>query len=153
MLQRRIASVILGGALLIGLAGVAGSAGTAFAGVSAPTTTSAPAHTGAQVAKAQAHAWLKGHRKSIRKAAIAISATTIGISPLALVVELKSGKSIAQVATAHLVDPQLVVDALTAAAQVKVAHAVTAGKLSQSKADAINSGLPGRIAKVVNHVF
>ena len=155
MLQRRIASVVLGGALLAGLAGLAGG-GTANAGALAPTptSTSAPAHASHVLGtKPHVGAWLKGHRKSIRKAAIAISATTIGISPQALVAELKSGKSIAEVATAHLVDPQLVVDALTAAAEAKVAHGVTAGKLSQSKADAINAALPARIAKVVNHVF
>ena len=148
MLKRFIAPVVISGALLAGF----GVGGTAYAGTPTKTTVvSAPAATHHQ--HHMARAWLKANHKSLRKAAIAISATTIRISPQALVTELKSGMSIAQVAVEHGSTAQAVIDALTAAAEAKVAQAVTAKTLTQSQADKIDALLPARLIKLVNHVF
>jgi uncharacterized membrane protein len=145
MLKKLIAPVVIGGVLLGGA--VAG--GTAYAGTPTPTT----AATAAPAAHPHARAWLKAHRKGLRKAGIAISAKTIGVTPQALVTELKSGKSIAQVAGEHSVTAQAVVDAIDSAADAKVAQAVTDKSLTQAQADKIEAALPARVTKLVNHVF
>ena len=143
MLKKLIAPAIAGGILVGSLA----MGGAAYAATPAPATAPA-AHAVKPV-----HHWLKAHRKGLRRAAIAISASTIGITPTALVAEVKSGKSVAQVATEHNVTSDTVVGALTKAADAKVAQAVAAHKLTQAQADKIDAALPARITKLVNHVF
>jgi len=152
MLKKLIAPVVVSGALLGSLA--VGTA--AYAGTPTPTptpTATAPAAAATHHAGAKGHGWWKAHRKAIRAQGLAVSATTIGITPQALVAELKSGKSIAQVAGEHNVAVADVVAALTTAADAKVADAVKAGTLTQARADRITARLPTRITKVVNHVF
>ena len=144
MLKKLIAPAIAGGILVGSLT----MGGAAYAATPAPVA--APA---AHATVKQARHWLKAHRKALRKAGIAISASTIGTTPKALVAELKSGKSIAQVATEHNVTAGTVIGALTKAADAKVAHAVAAHKLTQVQADKIDAALPARITKLVNHVF
>jgi len=145
MLKKLIAPVVVSGALIGSLA----IGGAAYAGTPASTTSaSAPAAT-----HHKARAWLEANRNSLRKAVVTIGATTIGITPQALVAELRSGKSMAQVAVAHGHAAQDVVDAMTTAADAKVVHAVTAGILTQPQADKIDAALPARLAKLVNHVF
>jgi hypothetical protein len=149
MLKKLIAPVVLSGALLGSLA----IGGVAFAGT--PTTTapaSAPAASATHTGRHAAREWLRANRKSIRKAGITISATTIGVTPQALVAELRTGKSIAQVASEHGVSAQTVVDALTKAADAKVADAVTAGKLTQAQAAKVDAALPARLTKAVDKV-
>jgi transposase-like protein len=52
---------------------------------------------------------------------VELAATTIGIDRADLVTELHAGKTIADVATEHGVDPQTVIDALAAAASERIA--------------------------------
>ncbi|HEY5109386.1 MAG TPA: hypothetical protein VII96_07230 [Acidimicrobiales bacterium] len=144
MFKKLVAPVLVAGALLGSLA-VGGIAQAAT-----PTSTSAPAtHTGAH----PGHKWLKEHRKDLRKSAIAVSASTIGVTPQALVTELKSGKSIAQVAAEHNISASTVESALVTAADGKVAQGVSARQITQAQADKITAALPARITKLVNHVF
>ncbi len=147
MLKKLIAPVVLSGALLGSLA----VGGAAFAGTTAPAT--APATAGAHHAIGKGHGWWKAHRKEIRAEGLAISAKTIGVTPQALAAELKTGKSIAQVAGEHNVKVSDVVGALTTAADAKVADAVKVGTITQARADKITARLPARITRVVNHVF
>jgi hypothetical protein len=140
MLKKTIASLVVGGALLGGVASV----GTAYA--AAPTTATASSTTAAHPLRT----WLKAHRKEIRKAGIDISAKTIGVTPKALVTELRSGKSVAQVASEHNVSTQTVVNALVGAADGKVDQAVTNGKLTSAQAAKITAALPGYITKAVD---
>jgi len=140
MLKKTIASLVVGGALLGGVA----SAGTAYA--AAPATATASSSTAGHPLRT----WLKAHRKEIRKAGIEISAKTIGITPKALVTELRSGKSVAQVAGEHNVSAQTVVNALVGAADTKVDQAVTSGKLTSAQAAKIKAALPGYITKAVD---
>ena len=72
-------------------------------------------------------------------------AKAIGISETDLAKELRSGKTIAQVAKAHGVTTQKVIDALVADAKAKLAAAVKAGRLTQAQADRIQTGLTKRI--------
>jgi hypothetical protein len=145
MLKKFIAPVVLSSALLGSLA----IGGAAYAGSATPTT-SVTVPAGAQH---KVHHWLKSNRRSLRKAAITISATTIGITPEGLVAELKTGKSIAMVAVEHGRTAQDVVGAMKASVEAKVAQAVTAGALTQAQADKIGAALPVRLDKLVNHVF
>ena len=148
MLKKLIAPVAVSGALLGSL--VVG--GAAYA--AAPTSTApAAAHAAAHHTDGKARTWWKAHRRSIRAKALAVSAATIGVTPKALVTELRTGKSIAQVAAEHNVSASSVIGALTSAADAKVATAVKAGKLTQAQADKITAALPARITKAVNHVF
>jgi len=151
MLKKFIAPVVVGGALLGGIA----SAGTAAAAAPVPsaTATAAPAVATAKTGNHPLGAWLRAHRHQIRRAAVVISAKTIGIAPKDLVSELRSGKSIAGVAGEHNVSPQTVIAALVKAADARVNQAVTDHKLNPTQAGKIEAALPGRIAKAVNHTF
>jgi len=148
MLKKIIAPVLVGGILLGGIA----SAGTAAA-APVPAATAAPAGATPKTGNHPLRAWLRAHRHEIRRAAVVISAKTIGIAPKDLVSELRSGKSIAGVAGEHNVSPQTVIAALVKAADARVNQAVTDHKLNPTQAGKIEAALPGRIAKAVNHTF
>ena len=143
MFKKFVAPVVIAGVLLGGA--TAATAGVASA--ASPTTASAPA--GHHALKS----WIRAHRRQIRQAALAVSAKSIGISPQALRAELKSGKSVAQVAGEHGVAAQTVIGALVDAADARIDQAVTNHKLSSDLATKIKGALPARVAKAVNHVF
>jgi hypothetical protein len=145
VLKKFVAPVVIGGALLAGGMASAGEAGAATpnASTTAPQTAN----------KGQGNAWLRAHRKELRRAGVVISAKTIGITPKVLVTDLKAGNSIAGVATQHSVSPQTVVNALVSAADGKINQAVTAGKLTSTQANKIEAALPARVTKAVNHTF
>ena len=144
MFKKLIAPVVVGGVLLGSLA-----VGGVAAAVT-PTTTSTPA---AHVRAPRAHRWLRVHRKELRAQGLAISAKTIGITPQALRADLRSGESIAQVASANGSSAAAVEAALTTAADNAVKQAETAGKVTATQATVIEARLPARIDKAVNHVF
>jgi hypothetical protein len=144
MLKKLIAPVVIGGALLGGVA----ATGTAYAAT--PTTSStAQAHAG----KGDAKAWIRSHRKELREAGLDVSAKTIGITPQSLRADLKAGNSVAGVATQNNVNPQTVISALVSAADGQINQAVTDQKLTSTQANKIEAKLPGRVTKIVNHTF
>jgi DNA-binding CsgD family transcriptional regulator len=145
--KKFVAPVVIAG-LLSG--GVAATAGTASATTPAPSTAAGVPATGGHHG---VKAWLRAHRRQLRKAGLVISAQAIGVTPQALRVELQSGKSVAEVAGEHGVSVQTVVNALTSAADARVAQAVAAHKLSATQAAAIKAALPQRLTKAVNHVY
>ncbi len=142
MLRKIIAPVVVGGVLLGGVA----ASGTAYAATPA-TPTTAQAHAG------KAKAWVRSHRKELRKAGLDVSAKTIGISPQALRADLKAGNSVAGVATQHNVSPQTVINAIVSAADGQINQAVTDQKLTSTQANKIEALIPGRVTKAVNHTF
>ena len=149
MFTKLIAPVLIGGALL----GSVAVGGTAFAATTAPAAPAA--HAAAHPAHAAAHpgrAWLRAHRRALRRSVVVVSASTIGITPKALVTELRAGSSIAQVADEHHVSASTVESALVTAADADVAQAVSAHELTQAQADKITAALPARITKVVDRV-
>ena len=87
----------------------------------------------------------------ILKGMVDVAADTIGVQPSDLANELKSGKSVADVATAHKVDPQTVVQAIVEAGTKKVDEAVTNGKLTSAQGDKVKSHLSDAATKFVNH--
>jgi len=75
---------------------------------------------------------------------------TIGIDRATLRSELSSGKTIAEIATAHNVDPSAVVNALVTGATTKLDAAANAGKITTERAQKIEAKLPARAEKFVN---
>jgi uncharacterized protein (DUF433 family) len=135
-MKKLIAAVTTAGLLIVGTAGVAGAADSTPT-TKAPASASAPAHRGAL-------------GKGRLVAAVKIAATTIGVEPKELGQEIKAGKSVADVAKSHNVDPQKVIDAIDAAADKKVDEAVTAGKIDAARAATIKAKVPTRVTKLVN---
>jgi hypothetical protein len=95
------------------------------------------------------HPFLRVH---IVEEAFGLAAKTIGISTEELRSAVQSGKSIADVANDHSVDPQKVIDALVKAASDRLDVAVQAGRLSADTAATIKSHLPDAIGRFVNTV-
>jgi len=79
-----------------------------------------------------------------------VAATAIGITVAELRTELGTTKSLADVAKAHNVDVQKVIDALVADATTHIDQAVTDGKLTAAQAATAQSTLVERITKRVN---
>jgi hypothetical protein len=111
------------------------------------------AQVDAVVGALKAAAPVGGHRDGLRGGAdLSVAATTIGITTDELRTALQSGQSIADVATAKGVAPQSVIDAMVAAMKQRLAESVTAGKLTQAKADELAASATTRITDVVNGV-
>ena len=148
MMKKVIAPVVIAGALLGGVA----IAGAASASTSTPAATATATTSTNQAGKPHLRAWLRAHRREIRRDGVAISAKTIGVTPQALVAELRTGKSVAEVAGEHNVSAQTVVNALENAADAKINTAVTDHKLTQAQAQKIEAVLPKYLTKAVDRV-
>ncbi len=96
------------------------------------------------------HAKFRQDLRRFRKEAVQLAAKTIGIPPADLVKELKAGKSVADVATEHNVQPQTVIDALVQAADQKIEAAKTAGKITAEQASKLEAKAPAFVTKLVN---
>ena len=129
MKKRLVAPVIPSGALLAGAASI-GVVSTAYA--STPTVSIPVKGLNPVVGK-----FVRAHRRKIEKAVVTISSNAIGDTPAQLVSELRSGKSIAQVAGEHSVTAQTVETDLGNAADAQINQAVTAKKLSSTTASTI----------------
>ncbi len=77
-------------------------------------------------------------------------ADLLGLTPAQLRTELQSGKTLAQVAAAHGVAKQALIDSLVAAGQQRLTEAVAAGRLTQAQADARKAGLAAEVADRVD---
>jgi hypothetical protein len=76
----------------------------------------------------------------------------LDISPQELRSQLRSGKSLAQIATAQGKTPDGLVDAITAPAKARLAKAVEKGRLTQQRADELLSRLTDAVEKAVQRV-
>lgn len=137
-MKQLIAGVVTAGVLVTGTAAVAGAATTA---------TTAPATT-ATVAKHHRH----NLRRRLLRAGARIAASTIGISTKELVTEVRSGKSVAQVAQAHNVDPQKVIDAVVKAGDAKIDQLVAASRITAERGAKLKDRLPQLVTRIVNRV-
>jgi len=138
-----------------GLAGLALMGGTvAFAlgtgGVASATDTAQSALT-QDSAPHGIRGWFREHRRELRVEAGKTIAATIDISIDELRTGLQGGQSIAEIATAHNVDPQAVVTALTDQANARISQAVTDGKLTQERADRAKAKVPTVVGRVMDH--
>jgi hypothetical protein len=82
-----------------------------------------------------------------------VAAKAIGITESALTTELGTGKTIADVAKAHNVTVQTVIDALVADGKDELAAAVKAGTITQAQADAESANVLARVTAQVNGTF
>lgn len=78
--------------------------------------------------------------------ALDVAASTLGMTPQDLRTQLRSGKSLADVAKDKGVPLTTLTSALQKAAQDRLSQAVTDGRLTQAQADALKAQLPQRIA-------
>ena len=95
---------------------------------------------------------LRGHRFG-RGVNLEIAATAIGISTEDLRTALQDGQSLAEVAQANGVDPQVVIDAFVADLQTHLAARVESGALTQAEADEKLANATERITAMVNGDF
>ena len=143
-MRKTLASVLLAGTLAAGGA-------VAFTSMSAGATTAAPTATSASAKTVAAkHPYL---RKAVRRAVVRISAKTIGVTPADLLQELKSGKSIADVAGEHNVQASTVVNALVKAGDQELTKLVHNHRITVARAKKIVARLPALATKVVNKHF
>ncbi len=86
--------------------------------------------------------------RELGKAAIKISAETIGITPRELVRDLRGGQTIAQVAGGKT---QAVIDALVAHGNAAIDKAHADGKISEEQAEKLKANLPTHVQDFVNN--
>jgi hypothetical protein len=79
-----------------------------------------------------------------------VVAKAIGISESDLAAAVAKGQTWAQVAQAHGVSVQKVIDALVADGKTELADEVKSGRLTQAQADAMQAGLVQRVTDQVN---
>jgi hypothetical protein len=91
-----------------------------------------------------------GPRHELREEGLETAAATIGITADELRTALQDGSSIADVATAHDVDPQAVIDALVAEATARIDQAVADGRLDSDRAEEMKRNLVEHITARVN---
>jgi hypothetical protein len=92
----------------------------------------------------------RGELRTIRREGLKVAAGTIGISEDDLLKELKSGKSIAQVAQEHNVDRQRVVDALNTFGRQKIDEAQAKGTIDEQQAARLRERLPDLVNRLVD---
>jgi uncharacterized protein (DUF433 family) len=127
---------------------VIAAGGMAVASAAESPKASTPPSTATAKPNAQAQKATLGTR--FRKFAFSTAAKTIGISPADLLKEMKGGHSIADVATAHKVDQQLVIDAIVSGADAKIQAAVTSGKISSTEGANLEKLVAKATPKLVN---
>jgi hypothetical protein len=141
-------------------AAVLSTAGVAIAGAaSSSAPTSAPTAVTSAGAKAEKpavadrgarHHRRHRHHRRLRALVRKVVTDTIGIDRKTLRRELRSGKTIGEIAGAHNVEPTVVVNALVTAATTKLDAAASAGKITTDRAHKIEARLPDRFTKLVD---
>jgi hypothetical protein len=92
-----------------------------------------------------------GHNEAVSDTSVVAKA--IGISEADLLTALQGGQTVAQVAAAHNVALQVVIDALVADGQTELDAAVKAGTITQAQADAEKTELTQRATDQANGNF
>ena len=137
-----IATAALGATLALGAVGI----GTAV------IPNIAGAQTTASTQAADAGSVVKGHPKlrAFARQEFKLAADTIGVPAKDLRDAVKGGQTIAEVAQAHDVSADTVVNAVVGDIDAKLDKAVTDGKITQERADKIKDRAPERVTKLVN---
>ena len=106
---------------------------------------------GAAVAVAKAPGKAKPRAAKVQqRGLLPAAAAYLGVTPVALRTELRSGKSLAQIATAKGKSVDGLETALVAAIKTKVAAAKAAGKLDAARADRLLQRAPQLVERLVN---
>ena len=147
--------LILGGVAGAGLAGPLSTlaASPAPSATTGSTDSSGSGASGASGATEPGHGpgGPGGHVEAVSDTSVAAKA--IGISEADLLAALQGGQTVADVAKAHNVDLQVVIDALVADGQAELDAAVKAGTLTQAQADAEKAELTQRATDQANGTF
>ncbi len=98
-------------------------------------------------------AYAQGPRAGSGSSLIAVAAEVIGIDQTELVTALQSGQTIADVAAAHDVALEAIVDAFVAPRADALASAVAAGSLSQEQADLMLANMRAHITLQLSEPF
>lgn len=94
----------------------------------------------------------RGFRQGLRfGAGLDEVADILGITPAELRAQLRSGKTLAEIAKTKNISQATLVEKLVAAAKSRLAAEVKAGRLTQARADAIAKNLSARITEMVTH--
>ncbi len=127
--------------------------GTAASGAAtpAPTTPSSPS-TSAPVHHGGLAHWLRTHRR-LRVGVADLVAKDVGLTPQALRAELRTGKSIADVAGEHNVSVASVTSSLVTAADARIDARMSAGKITSARATTLKDKVPTLAEKLVEHQF
>jgi hypothetical protein len=141
-----LTGALVGGGVAGAVIGIPGISGAQSSTSEATTTTVAP-NRGAR--PHGEHGFGPGAGFA-RGAEAAVVAKAIGISEADLRDQLRSGKTIADVAKAKGVDVQKVIDALVADISHRIDQAVTDNHITADRAASIKQGLTDRITKLVN---
>lgn len=94
--------------------------------------------------------WGDHRPRHVVKEGLEKAAAVIGITTRELLTELEAGKTIADVAGAHDVDVQDVIDALVADATARIDQAVAHGKIDSARGDELKANLVERVTAMVN---
>jgi hypothetical protein len=138
-------------AALLSTAGVAIAGATGSSSGTSPSATVSTAAPKAANAAPPAHAHRRARlRHRVRVFVRKVLLETIGIDRPTLRSELRSGKTIGEIATAHGVEPSAVIDALVTGATTKLDAAASAGKITTERAQKIEAKLPARFTKLVS---
>jgi hypothetical protein len=156
--RRRATAAILGSLLVGGAAGAA-ILGTRSADAASPTASGAPTGSAAPStgtttdADGDGHGGRggPGHIEAVSDTSVAAKA--IGITEADLLTALQGGQTMADVAKAHNVAVQKVIDALVTDGLDELAAEVKAGTLTQAQADAKKAEVTQRATDQVNGAF
>lgn len=132
---------------LVVAAVVLGGVGGAWSATSGDGTSSGSAATLTAATTTGKH---PGLRRAVAALAVKTAADTIHVDRKALVQELRSGKSIADVANEHNVSPATVANAIVDAAKQKLTTLQSNGKLTADQVQKIEQRLPQAVDKLVN---
>ena len=145
-----IGSIVAGGLAVAAIVGPL----SASAASPSPTAATAPTPTGEPPVTDGGHGWGPGGFNPNEVVSdTSVVATAIGISEADLKTALEAGDTVATVAKAHSVDPQVVIDALVKDGLDELAARVTAGTLTQAQADAEKAEVTQRATDQVNGTF
>jgi uncharacterized protein YidB (DUF937 family) len=125
-------------------AAVIGAGGMAVASATSSPSGSTPSSA---TATKVGHA---GLRAKARKFAFKTAADTIGISPADLLKAMKGNHSIADVAAAHHVDRQTVIDAVVRALDARIDTAANTGPITSDQAAKLKAAVATRVPKLVD---
>jgi transposase-like protein len=94
-----------------------------------------------------------GHlvRRRVVHGAVDVSAKTIGVTPASLLQSMHNGQSVADIASAHGVQAQTVVNALVKAGDTRIDGLVAHHHLSATRAAKLKARLPQLAQRFVNH--
>lgn len=94
-----------------------------------------------------------GVRQRVVRQAVKFVADKLGMTPKDLVTELRTGKSINQIAQGKGVDPARLKDEIVQAIDKRIDQAVAKGTITQDRASAIESKVPDRVEKLMTRVW